>query len=35
MEKDFAEGFMLDTELVGHVFEYESDEDLEFLGRHS
>jgi hypothetical protein len=33
--KEGAEGFMLDTELAGLVFEYENDEDLEFLGRKS
>jgi hypothetical protein len=31
--KEVAEGFMLDTEIAGLVFQYESDEDLEFLGR--
>ena len=31
--KEHSEGFMLDTELAGPVFERESDEDLEFLGR--
>ena len=28
-----AEGFMLDTELTGLVFQSESDEDLDFLER--
>jgi len=28
-----SEGFMLDTEIAGLVFELESDEGLEFLGR--
>jgi hypothetical protein len=31
--KEHAEGFMLDTEVGGLVFECESDEDLIFLGR--
>jgi hypothetical protein len=31
--KQEAEGFMLDTEVAGLVFECESDEDLEFIGR--
>lgn len=31
--KEYKEGFMLDTEIAGLVFEYESDEDLEFLSR--
>ena len=31
--EEFGEGFMLDVEGVGWVFEDESDEDLDFLGR--
>jgi hypothetical protein len=33
LPKEDAEGFMLDTEVAGLVFEYESNEDLKFLGR--
>jgi hypothetical protein len=33
IEQEITEGFMLDTEVAGHVFEPESNEDLEFLGR--
>ena len=32
--KPNAEGFMLEVEGAGFVFEEESDEDLEFLGRN-
>jgi hypothetical protein len=31
--KEYSEGFLLDTEVAGLVFEDESDEDLEFVGR--
>lgn len=31
--KQYREGFMLDTEVAGLVFEQESDEDLEFVAR--
>jgi hypothetical protein len=31
--KEHGEGFLLDTEVAGLVFECESDEDLEFLRR--
>ena len=33
LRKSYAEGFMLDVDGAGLVFEEESDEDLEFLGR--
>ena len=33
LEQEYGEGYMLDTELAGLVFEYESDEDLEFVAR--
>jgi hypothetical protein len=31
--KEDVEGFMLDNEIAGLVFQYQSDEDLEFIGR--
>lgn len=33
--EEYGDGFMLDTEYAGLVFQYDSDEDLDFLGRKS
>lgn len=32
---EYREGIILDTDLAGLVFQHESDEDLEFIGRRS
>ena len=31
--KEYREGFMLAMEILGLIFQHESDEDLEFVGR--